>query len=77
MAFVIIGLLAFAIIIAIDWFAAKTMYEIAVMKGHSQEKYFWWCFWMAMFGYLMVIALPDHRSIQTQSAPGLDELPEL
>ena len=41
MEFVIAGLLVLAVIIAIDWFAAKTMYEIAVMKGHPQKKYFW------------------------------------
>ena len=77
MDFVIVGLLVLAIIIAIDWFAAKTMYEIAVMKGHPQKKYFWWCFWMAMFGYPMVIALPDRRGAQAQSTPSADELPEL
>ena len=77
MEFVIAGLLVLAIIIAIDWFAAKAMYEIAVMKGHPQKKYFWWCFWMAMFGYPMVIALPDRRGAQAQSVPSGDELPEL
>lgn len=77
MEFVIVGLLVLAIIIAIDWFAAKAMYEIAVMKGHPQKKYFWWCFWMAVFGYPMVIALPDRRGAQVQSAPSADELPEL
>ena len=77
MEFVIVGLLVLAIIIAIDWFAAKAMYEIAVMKGHPQKKYFWWCFWMAMFGYPMVIALPDRRGAQAQSTPSADELPEL
>ena len=77
MEFVIAGLLVLAIIIAIDWFAAKAMYEIAVMKGHPQKKYFWWCFWMAMFGYPMVIALPDRRGAQAQSTPSEDELPEL
>ncbi len=77
MEFVIVGLLVLAIIIAIDWFAAKAMYEIAVMKGHPEKKYFWWCFWMAMFGYPMVIALPDRRGAQAQSVPGADELPEL
>ena len=77
MEFVIAGLLVLAIIIAIDWFAAKTMYEIAVMKGHPQKKYFWWCFWMAMFGYPMVIALPDRRGEQAQRVPSADELPEL
>lgn len=74
---VIAGLLVLAVIIAIDWLAAKAMYEIAVMKGHPQKKYFWWCFWMAMFGYPMVIALPDRRGAQAQSVPGADELPEL
>ncbi|USF26306.1 hypothetical protein N510_001234 [Firmicutes bacterium ASF500] len=72
---VIAGLLVLAIIIAIDWFAAKAMYEIAVMKGHPQKKYFWWCFGMAVFGYSMVIALPDRHG--TQSTPSADELPEL
>ena len=72
-----VGLLVLAIIIAIDWFAAKAMYEIAVMKGHPEKKYFWWCFWMAMFGYPMVIALPDRRGAQAQSTPSADELPEL
>lgn len=73
----IVGLLVLAIIIAIDWFAAKAMYEIAVMKGHPEKKYFWWCFWMAMFGYPMVIALPDRKGAQAQSTPSADELPEL
>jgi Gpi18-like mannosyltransferase len=77
MEFVMVGLLVLAIIIAIDWFAAKAMYEIAVMKGHPQKKYFWWCFWMAIFGYPMVIALPDRRGAQMQSVPSGDELPEL
>ncbi len=40
MKFVMVTLLVLAIIIVIDWFAAKAMYEIAVMKGHPQEKYF-------------------------------------
>ena len=73
----IIGLVVLGVIIAIDWFAAKAMYEIAVMKGHPQKKYFWWCFWMAIFGYPMVIALPDRRGAQMQSVPSGDELPEL
>ena len=77
MEFVMVGLLVLAIIIAIDWFAAKAMYEIAVMKGHPQKKYFWWCFWMAIFGYPMVIALPDRRGAQMQSVPSGDERPEL
>ena len=74
---IIVGLLVLVVIFLIDWCAASAMYEIAVMKGHPQKKYFWWCFWMAMFGYPMVIALPDRRGAQSQSAPSADELPEL
>lgn len=74
---IIILLIIFVAVLAIDWFAAKTMYEIAVMKGHPKKKYFWWCFWMAMFGYPMVIALPDRIGAQEQNVPGFDELPEL
>lgn len=43
----------------IAWFAAKEFYEIAKMKGHFEKKYFWWCFWIGMIGWPMVIALPD------------------
>ena len=74
---ILIPLIILAAVFAIDWFAAKAMYEIAVMKGHPQKKYFWWCFWMAIFGYQMVIALPDRRGAQAQSVPSADELPEL
>ncbi|MCM1149392.1 MAG: hypothetical protein NC319_04810 [Butyricicoccus sp.] len=87
MEFVLAGLLVYVIIIIVfDWFAAKAMYEIAVMKGYPQKKYFWWCFGMAIFGYPMVIALPDRRGAQaqnapsidkTQNAPSIDELPDL
>lgn len=73
-----LGLLILTAILVLDWFAAKEMYNIAVMKGHTQKKYFWWCFWMAVFGYAMVIALPDRRGGQAaQSAPSADELPDL
>ena len=71
----IVFLLLLVIVLVIDWFAAKAMYEIAVMKGHPQKKYFWWCFWIAVFGYLMVIALPDRCS--AQAIPSADELPDL
>ena len=35
---VVLGVIG--VIIAIDWLAAEAMYEIAVMKGHPQRKYF-------------------------------------
>ena len=37
-----------------DKFAA-----IADKKGFRGEDYFWWCFWLPIAGWAMVIALPD------------------
>lgn len=36
----IISLLVLAVMLAIDWFAATAMYEIAVMKGHPRGSIF-------------------------------------
>jgi hypothetical protein len=63
------------VLLVIDWFAAKQFDEIARMKGHTNSKYFWWCFWLGVFGWAMVIALPDRGAAQIK-APS-NELPEL
>ena len=71
-------LIILAAVLAIDWFAAKTMYEIAVMKGHPQKKYFWWCFWLGFVGWAMVIALPDRNGgAGIGSKGGFDNLPTI
>lgn len=57
--------LTFFFMLMIDWLAAEHFYEIAKMKGHPEKKYFWWCFWIGMIGWPMVIALPDRSNIQT------------
>ena len=72
----LIPILVLAVILMIDWFAAKQFHEIAKMKGHPEKKYFWWCFWIGMIGWPMVIALPD-RGNTHQKSTGSDELPEL
>lgn len=74
---ILISLIILAAIIVIFWFAAKAMYEIAVMKGHTDKKYFWWCFWVPGIGYLMVLILPDRIGLPVKSAHAADELPEL
>jgi hypothetical protein len=61
----------------INAFAATALMEIAEMKGHKDRKYFWWTFWIPMFGIAMIIALPDRgsnaKSVSTQN----DDLPEI
>lgn len=61
----------------IAWFAAKEFYKIAVMKGHPNKKYFWWCFWVGMIGWPMVIALPDRGTARQEAMIDTNELPEL
>ncbi len=63
------------LIILLDWFIAEEFYDIATQKGFDERKYFWWCFFVSVIGYAMVIALPDHSNAKTGIA--VDELPEL
>ena len=69
----------FAIVVlffVLDWFVAKRFDEIAQMKGQPPEAYFWWCFWLGVIGWAMVIALPDRAGTSPKSADSSDELPE-
>ena len=58
------------IAIVIEWSIAKEFASIAADKGYSESRYFWYCFIFGIFGYLMVIALPDrgHANVPTSPA---------
>ena len=76
MAFLIV-LLSLAVIVALlylQYIIAKEFYSAAVTKGYSNKKYLWYCFFLGMIGYLVVIALPNKIVTTNQSA---DELPEI
>ena len=60
------------LMLVVFWFSAEEFYQIAVMKGHSQRKYFWWSFFTPPLGMLMVVALPDRRDI----APAAEQNPD-
>ena len=53
---VIIGLVLY---IVIAFLLANEFSDVAAMKGHSDRKYFWFCFFFSILGYFLVIALPD------------------
>ena len=55
----ILSLIAAAVALLADYFAAKEFAAIAEKKGYSDPKYFWWSFLLPSAGYLMVIALPN------------------
>ena len=61
--FTIGALIVPAVFFWIDYLIANLFYKIACQKGHQDRKYFHFCFWLGIIGYIMVAALPD-RSIQ-------------
>lgn len=63
---VLCSLVLLAILIYIDYLIATEFDNIAEQKGYSESnKYFWYCFWLGIVGYLMVIALPNCPSSKT------------
>ena len=72
----VVGLALAAIGIAVDFFVAKEFYRVAVMKGWSDRKYFWFPLLLCVIGYLLVIALPD-RGGAHMSVLESEDLPEI
>lgn len=65
-------------IFLINAIGATLMKNAAVMKGYGDDLHAWAiCFWLGIFGYLYIIALPDRIGISMQNALSMDELPEL
>ena len=51
-------LLGIVIALVIDYVIARRFADIAEMKGHEGNTYFWFTFLLGVVGMLMVIALP-------------------
>lgn len=71
--------LAFVLIaafVAADILLAKEFYKIAVIKGWSDKKYFWFPVFVTVAGYLLVIALPDKGRADIAALVS-DDLPDL
>lgn len=62
-------LLGIVIALVIDYFIAKKFSDIAEMKGHEGNTYFWFTFWLGLVGMLMVIALPEKEVYDKKSLP--------
>lgn len=62
-------------------FSAMEFGNIAKMKGHEFDIYFWWCFLMGPVGWAMVIALPDRKDdvsfVKNNVSETVDDFPEL
>ena len=64
-------LLCIIIALIIDYVIAKKFADIAEMKGHEGNTYFWFTFLLGVVGMLMVIALP----VETKDENHKTELP--
>ena len=60
--FLLFYLILVGLAIFIGYLISNEFHHIACQKGHTEKKYFWYCFFLGIIGYLMVIALPDLRS---------------
>ena len=45
-------------VLIIDYIIAKEFEAVAIAKGYSEQKYFWYSFLFGIVGYLLVLALP-------------------
>ena len=63
-------------LLAVHYFVAEEFFKIAAMKGWSQKKYRIMALVLWIFGYLLIIALPD-RAGTSMTAVISDDLPEL
>ncbi len=58
-----VGIIFMCILIGLvlAWYFAKSFSDIAEMKGHDGDSYFWLVFFFGVVGMLMVAALPDNN----------------
>ena len=68
--------LGIAAVLAVWYFIAKEFRRIAAMKGHDEERYFWWTFLFGPVGMMMVIALPAGAAVPEKDVYD-DEIPEI
>ena len=57
----ILSVVLLAVILFVWFKAAKNMAGIAADKGYTEKKWFHYCFWLGLAGFLMVCAMPDKK----------------
>ena len=56
------------LVLATLYFFANEFYNVAKEKGFYEKKYLWIAFIFSIFGYLLIIALPDRKTIKISDA---------
>ncbi|MEG0638723.1 MAG: hypothetical protein RR824_01710 [Clostridia bacterium] len=60
--------MGFAILLGINARIASEFANIAEEKGYESRRYWHFCFWLSIVGYLIVIALPDRKLAELSKA---------
>ena len=59
------------------WYlVSNEMAMTAEQKGYDRSRYFHFCFWLGLFGYLVVLGLKD-KNIEEQNSQILSELKKM
>ncbi len=54
------------IVIVCSAIIANEMDRIAAIKGHPEKRWFWYCFFFGVAGWIMVAMLPDRGGSKKQ-----------
>ena len=58
----LVVILVILIVMLIVWIKiARNMARIAADKGYTERKWFHYCFWLGLVGFLMICAMPDKK----------------
>lgn len=71
------SLIALGFLAYFSWIIAGYFRDIAVMKGHTQERYFWVSFLFPVAGYLLVVALPNVGEESSTKSRNHHDLPPI
>ena len=69
---ILVYIIIAVIAIAVNVWISNQFMEVSEIKGHTEMKYFWICFFFGITGYLLVIALPDIRKFSGLTQGSVD-----
>lgn len=70
--------LALAVVVTVQYVLSVEFFDVALLKGYKEKKYFWYGFLFGIVGFLLIIALPDRNNMNKPSEQfSADELPEI
>ena len=65
--YLILGIIVLVVVLVFHFFLSKEMSLVAEEKGYDRSKWFAWCFWTGLMGFIAVCAMPDKRLHELQS----------